>query len=114
MARQNRASGKTSRKPAKWFEVMDTTLRDGEQTEGVSISANEKLTIARALLETLKVDYIEVASARVSEGEHLGKAYLALKQSAEDDDAGGEKSPGDLVSGVLLLGDPFLHIPRAP
>ena len=49
--------------------LMDTTLRDGEQTQGVSFSAGEKLNIAQALLESLKVDRIEVASARVSEGE---------------------------------------------
>jgi len=48
---------------------MDTTLRDGEQTSGVSFSASEKLTIAKLLLEELKVDRIEIASARVSEGE---------------------------------------------
>lgn len=48
---------------------MDTTLRDGEQTSGVSFSALEKLTIAKLLLEELKVDRIEIASARVSEGE---------------------------------------------
>lgn len=48
---------------------MDTTLRDGEQTSGVSFSASEKLSIARLLLEELKVDRIEIASARVSEGE---------------------------------------------
>lgn len=48
---------------------MDTTLRDGEQTSSVSFSASEKLTIAKLLLEELKVDRIEVASARVSEGE---------------------------------------------
>lgn len=48
---------------------MDTTLRDGEQTSGVSFSASEKLTLAKLLLEELKVDRIEVASARVSEGE---------------------------------------------
>jgi len=48
---------------------MDTTLRDGEQTSGVSYSASEKLTIAKLLLEELKVDRIEIASARVSEGE---------------------------------------------
>ena len=48
---------------------MDTTLRDGEQTSGVSFTAPEKLTLARLLLQELKVDRIEVASARVSEGE---------------------------------------------
>ena len=53
----------------KRIEIMDTTLRDGEQTSGVSFSASEKLTIAQLLLEELKVDRIEIASARVSEGE---------------------------------------------
>lgn len=51
------------------IEVMDTTLRDGEQTTGVSFSEAEKLAIARLLLDELKVNRIEVASARVSEGE---------------------------------------------
>ncbi|MBW1298110.1 2-isopropylmalate synthase, partial [Aquimarina litoralis] len=51
------------------IEIMDTTLRDGEQTSGISFSASEKLTIARLLIEELKVDRIEVASARVSKGE---------------------------------------------
>jgi len=51
------------------IEIMDTTLRDGEQTSGVSFSATEKLTIAQLLLTEVKVDRIEVASARVSEGE---------------------------------------------
>ncbi len=52
------------------IEIMDTTLRDGEQTSGVSFSASEKLTIAQLLLEELKVDRIEIASTRVSEGEY--------------------------------------------
>ncbi|MGA9639163.1 alpha-isopropylmalate synthase regulatory domain-containing protein [Flavobacterium sp.] len=54
------------------IEIMDTTLRDGEQTSGVSFSAAEKLTIAQLLLEELHVDRIEIASARVSEGEFEG------------------------------------------
>ncbi len=53
-------------------EIMDTTLRDGEQTSGVSFTASEKLKMARLLLEELRVDRIEVASARVSEGELEG------------------------------------------
>ena len=51
------------------IEIMDTTLRDGEQTNNVSFSATEKLTIAKLLLEELHVDRIEIASTRVSEGE---------------------------------------------
>ena len=51
------------------IEIMDTTLRDGEQTSGVSFSAAEKLTVAQILLSEVKVDRIEVASARVSDGE---------------------------------------------
>ena len=51
------------------IEIMDTTLRDGEQTSGVSYTASEKLHISRLLLEEVKVDRIEVASARVSDGE---------------------------------------------
>ena len=50
-------------------EIMDTTLRDGEQTSGMSFSESEKLTISKLLLEELKIDRIEVGSARVSKGE---------------------------------------------
>lgn len=49
--------------------IMDTTLRDGEQTSGVSFTDAEKLSIAKLLLEDLRVDRLEIASARVSEGE---------------------------------------------
>ena len=48
---------------------MDTTLRDGEQTSGLSYNAEEKLQISKLLLEEVKVDRIEIASARVSNGE---------------------------------------------
>jgi D-citramalate synthase len=52
-----------------YIEIMDTTLRDGEQTPGVSFTAVEKKQIARILLAKVKVDRLEIASARVSEGE---------------------------------------------
>lgn len=48
---------------------MDTTLRDGEQTSGVSFSSQEKMSIAHLLLVDLGVNRIEIASARVSNGE---------------------------------------------
>ncbi|MGB6037887.1 MAG: 2-isopropylmalate synthase, partial [Cryomorphaceae bacterium] len=63
---------------ARTIEIMDTTLRDGEQTPGVSFTAIEKLTLAKLLLTELKVDRIEIASARVSAGE-----FAAVKSIAE-------------------------------
>ena len=54
----------------KEIQIMDTTLRDGEQTEGVSYTSFEKLQLSRFFLEQLNVDRIEIASARVSLNEH--------------------------------------------
>ncbi len=55
---------------------MDTTLRDGEQTPNVSYTPAEKLQLARLLLSDLEVDRIEIASTRVSEGEHEAAALV--------------------------------------
>jgi len=49
---------------------MDTTLRDGEQMKNVSYSPDEKLTLSKILLEEIRVDRIEVTSAKVSKGEN--------------------------------------------
>lgn len=56
--------------------LMDTTLRDGEQTQGVSFAPAEKLNLAQALLGRLNVDRIEVASAGVSQGEQQAVAKI--------------------------------------
>ncbi|NNC54495.1 MAG: 2-isopropylmalate synthase, partial [Pseudomonadales bacterium] len=61
---------------------MDTTLRDGEQTQGVSFAPEEKVSLAKALLSRLKVDRIEVASARVSQGEQ--EAVKQINQWADE------------------------------
>lgn len=63
--------------PTNHVQLMDTTLRDGEQTRHVSFSASEKVSIAEALLDSLHVDRIEVASAAVSEGEREAVARIA-------------------------------------
>lgn len=80
---------------------MDTTLRDGEQTSGVSFSASEKLTIAKLLLTEVKVDRIEIASARVSEGE-----FQAVKKITE---WGGENGYLDRVE-VLTFVDGSISV----
>jgi len=59
-----------------FVEIMDSTLRDGEQTNGVSFLPHEKLVIARKLLRDLNVDRVEVGSARVSEGERESVAMI--------------------------------------
>ena len=51
--------------------IFDTTLRDGEQTPGISLTPDEKLLIARKLDE-LGVNVIEAGSAITSEGERNG------------------------------------------
>ena len=64
------------------IEIMDTTLRDGEQTSGVSFSVAEKLALSKLLLDELNVDRIEIASARVSDGEL--KAVQEVSQWAQN------------------------------
>ncbi|WCL48202.1 alpha-isopropylmalate synthase regulatory domain-containing protein [Leptospira sp. GIMC2001] len=51
------------------IQILDVTLRDGEQTQGVSFSSEEKLNIAKFLLQSLNVNRVEIASARTSKGE---------------------------------------------
>ncbi len=63
---------------ARHIAVMDTTLRDGEQTPNVSYTPAEKLQLARMLLLDLEVDRIEMASTRVSAGE-LEAAQMITK-----------------------------------
>jgi D-citramalate synthase len=50
------------------IKVLDTTLRDGEQTPAVSLMKNDKLRIA-SKLDEIGVNYIEAGSAITSEGE---------------------------------------------
>jgi len=84
------------------IEIMDTTLRDGEQTSGVSFSAHEKLSLAKILLEDVKVDRLEVASARVSEGEF--ECVKAIATWAKEQNAIWITSAGGRVINLLAKG----------
>ncbi len=72
MATRKRAASRINR-----IEVMDTTLRDGEQTPDVAYTPEEKLQLARVLLKEVGVDRIEIAQTRVSEGEREAARRIA-------------------------------------
>ena len=67
-----------------FVEIMDSTLRDGEQTSGVSFLPHEKLMIARMLINDINVDRVEVASARVSDGEKAAVKLICAFAEKED------------------------------
>lgn len=48
---------------------------------------------------------------RLRSGDYLGKAYLPCKQAHEIEHAMGDHVPGDIVSGILMIGNPFLALP---
>jgi 2-isopropylmalate synthase len=48
--------------------IFDTTLRDGEQSPGASMTKEEKLRVARQL-ERMQVDVIEAGFAAASPGD---------------------------------------------
>lgn len=74
--------------PKRHIQLLDTTLRDGEQTRSVSFSPDEKINIAKALLQKLGVDRIEVASATVSAGEK--EAVTTINQWAAEEGFGSQ------------------------
>ena len=73
---------------AEVIEILDTTLRDGEQSPGVALTASDKVEIAKQL-ERLGVDIIEAGFPLTSEGdleavaqglkEVLDESYLAYR-----------------------------------
>lgn len=72
---------KTQTRNGRYVELLDTTLRDGEQTPGVAFTPAEKFEIARILISHLRIDRLEIGSARVSDGER--EALAAILKWAE-------------------------------
>lgn len=58
--------------------IFDTTLRDGEQAPGFSMSTDAKLIVARAL-KALKVDIIEAGFAAASPGDAAAVRTIAAE-----------------------------------
>ncbi|MFM2480026.1 alpha-isopropylmalate synthase regulatory domain-containing protein [Celerinatantimonas sp. YJH-8] len=66
------------------IKLLDTTLRDGEQTQGVSYYPEEKVSLGKILLQKLNVDRLEIASARVSDGEKQAVRQLSDWASSQN------------------------------
>ena len=59
------------------IEILDSTLREGEQTPGVSFTKSQKITIAK-MLDSFGVDFIELGHPAVSPD--IYKTIEALNQ----------------------------------
>ncbi|WP_375262843.1 citramalate synthase [Palleronia sp.] len=90
--------------------LYDTTLRDGQQTQGVQFSVDEKLVIAR-MLDTLGVDYIEGGwpGANPTDSaffESVGPTRATLAAFGMTKRAGRSAANDDVLAAVLNAGTP--------
>ena len=76
MIKDDETTAKTTSQSMRRIRIFDTTLRDGEQTPGVSLSPDQKLAIARRL-DGLGVDAIEAGFPVISAGEHRAVSMIA-------------------------------------
>jgi 2-isopropylmalate synthase len=60
--------------------IFDTTLRDGEQSPGMSMTREEKLLVAE-VLDAMGVDVIEAGFAMASEGDF--ESVKAIAETAK-------------------------------
>ena len=86
----------------KSITFLDTTLRDGEQTPGVSLVPENKLRIAQRLDE-LGVDVIEAGFAAVSEGE-MEAVKLVVKQGLRAQISSAARGTRNDIDAVLKSG----------
>ena len=105
------------------IQILDTTLRDGEQSPGIALRPHEKAEIA-AQLERLRVDVIEAGFAAASPGDFEGVHAVAETAGAatvgslarsrkEDLDAAAEALADAKRSRVhIVLGTSALHMEK--
>ena len=95
------------KEPNQSIVIFDTTLRDGEQAPGYSMTLDEKLRMAKQL-ERLGVDIIEAGFAAASPGdfESVSNVLLAGLRTADltSPDAApiGTSQMGDAVTKAIL------------
>src|SRR5258706_9041696 len=95
--------------------IFDTTMRDGEQSPGASMTREEKLRIAR-LLERMRVDVIEAGFPASSNGDF--EAVPAVCGGVEEAPAGrpwrGHTTPHPRPGGVRDKGQTRRRPPFIP
>src|SRR6266540_1407198 len=87
--------------------IFDTTLRDGEQTPGVSITPDQKLNIANKLSE-LGVDTIEAGFPVVSDGEKEGIKKI-VKQKLETEVCALARTVQSDIDSAIDCGVSYVH-----
>jgi D-citramalate synthase len=97
----------SNRFPGK-IRIFDTTLRDGEQTPGVSLTPENKLRIAKRLDE-LGVDVIEAGFAAVSEGEMEAITLIAKEGLKAEVCSAARGTRGD-IDAVAKSGADSVHL----
>src|SRR6476619_823337 len=87
--------------------IFDTTLRDGEQTPGVSITPEQKLNIAIKLSE-LGVDTIEAGFPVVSDGEKEGIKNI-VKQKLDTEVCAWARTVQSDIDSAIDCGVDYVH-----
>ncbi|WGI17336.1 2-isopropylmalate synthase [Methanonatronarchaeum sp. AMET-Sl] len=90
------------------IRIFDTTLRDGEQTPGVSLSIDEKIKIA-SQLDSLNVDAIEVGFPSSSKGE-MDSAKKIIKENFDSNICGLARAKKTDIDACLEAGVDTIHL----
>lgn len=75
--------------------ILDTTLRDGEQSPGASMTHNEKLDLGE-LLESMGVDVIEAGFPAASQGDFKAVSEIARRSKSAVISGLARSTPGDI------------------